>query len=301
MNIVIVGPGAIGSLWAYSLYQAGHKVSLWSKHIRSTSSLTFENVDGEIHPHISFPAQEYSQLNHADLILVTVKAWQVTQALSPLLEHIHTDTILMFMQNGMGATDELFPALKHYPTLLATTTHGAWKPSPDCVRHTGLGQTTIGALNSKGESCQFIADVFDHALPKSLWVNDISVPLWAKLAVNCVINPLTAIHRCKNGQLLNDTFTTTINNLVEELALVMSQEGMSITPALLRQQILSVAQATADNFSSMQQDIIHQRPTEIDFINGYLVKIAQKHGIKTPENKQLFQQIKKLEKQWSQL
>ncbi|CAH8215567.1 2-dehydropantoate 2-reductase [Vibrio aestuarianus] len=293
MNIVVLGPGAIGLLWATQLHQAGHNVSLWGRAPHQHLSIIQDN-----NLTVSFPYCDSNALKKADLLLITVKAWQVEQALIPLLTQLNRDTILLFMHNGMGAVDNIAALLNKFPLLLATTTHGALKPSINQVLHTGKGVTQLGAYNAKGEQCQFLVDVLAHALPEVVWNNTIEEALWHKLAINCAINPITALEQCRNGDLANQRFQQQLENIVAEVASVMNAEGFSVTPSSLLTKVKQVIQATAVNHSSMHQDIFYQRKTEIDFITGYLLKKAEKHQLSTTENSKLYHAIQQIEHSW---
>lgn len=291
MNIVIVGPGAIGSLWAYKLHQAGHKVSLWGTKQNQQWMLAADDS-----PEILFSYNQPQTLIDADLLLVTVKAWQVEAAITPLLPHVNKDAILLFMHNGMGAADNIAELISEYPVVIATTTHGALKVDAHHVKHTGIGQTQLGAFNEKGSQCTFLVDVLNHALPTVSWNPNIQLALWNKLAINCAINPLTAIHQCLNGALAEEKFRPTLDAVIDELVSVMQAEKIPVDRNQLTTTIDNVIRATAANKSSMHQDIFYRRQTEIDFITGYLVRKAQQHGIEVPANSELYKQIQILEK-----
>ena len=290
MNIVVVGPGAIGSLWAYKLHQAGHNVALWGTQTSSQWKLSLDDQ-----PAIEFAYNQIQTLIDADLILITVKAWQVSKALEPVLQHISKEAILLFMHNGMGAIDEIEQQIAGYPTLIATTTHGALKTNASEVKHTGSGNTQIGAFNALGKQCAFVVDVLNHALPAVDWNPNIAHALWNKLAINCAINPLTAIHQCLNGELAEEKYRSILDSIIEEVVAVMNAENIPVNQEQLIQTIDNVISATATNKSSMHQDIFYHRQTEIDFITGYVVRKAQQHGIAVPANAKLYKQIKTLE------
>ncbi|MCR9941132.1 2-dehydropantoate 2-reductase [Vibrio owensii] len=295
MNILILGPGAVGSLWATKFKLAGHNVSLWGRSSNSEQLLQLDE-----HPAINFSNQHPPSVQSADLIVVTVKAWQVETAIEPLLPYISTDTIIMLMHNGMGTAQLIEAKLADNPLIVATTTHGAYKPSKEQVLHTGQGNTQLGGFNAKGAQCDFLAEVMNHALPEVNWNPNINAALWTKLAINCAINPLTAIHQCKNGELAAPEFATELANITRELVEVMNNEGIKIDFDSLHTTVLQVVNATAANYSSMRQDVFHQRRTEIDFITGYLLKTAEKHHISTPENAKLYQRIKQIEQSWTE-
>ncbi|MBJ6911463.1 NAD(P)-binding domain-containing protein, partial [Vibrio cholerae] len=133
MNIVVLGPGAVGSLWALHLHRAGHQVALWSRQSQPTLELQLDDSEP-----VLFSNQSLEILANADLLLITVKVWQVEAALLPLLPHLNRDTILLFMHNGMGAVEAISESLACFPVLFATTTHGALKTTLNQVRHTGF-------------------------------------------------------------------------------------------------------------------------------------------------------------------
>lgn len=295
MNILILGPGAVGSLWATKFQLAGHNVSLWGRRSNSEQSLQLDD-----HPAINFSNQHIPSVQSADLIVVTVKAWQVESAIEPLLPYINTDTIIMLMHNGMGTAQLIETKLADNPLIAATTTHGAYKPSKEQVLHTGQGNTQLGGFNAKGDQCDFLAEVMNHALPEVNWNPNINAALWTKLAINCAINPLTAIHQCKNGALAAPEFATELANITRELVEIMNKEGIKVDFDSLHTTVMQVVNATAANYSSMRQDVYHQRRTEIDFITGYLLKAAEKHHISTPENAKLYQRIKQIEQSWTE-
>lgn len=295
MNILILGPGAVGSLWATKFQLAGHNVSLWG---RTSDSKQLLQLDDS--PAINFANQHLPSVQNADLVVVTVKAWQVETAIEPLLPYINTDTIIMLMHNGMGTAPLLEAKLPDNPLIVATTTHGAYKPNKELVIHTGQGITQVGGFNASGTQCQFLQDVMQHALPEVVWNPNINAALWTKLAINCAINPLTALHQCKNGDLAHGDFQDTLKIITKELVEVMNKEDIATQFDVLFETIMQVVRATSENYSSMRQDVFHQRPTEIDFITGYLLKAAEKHRINTPENLELYQRIKQIEQSWTE-
>lgn len=290
MNIVVIGPGAIGALWAYHLHQAGHRVSVWSTKPNAYLALSLDD-----YPTIELENNQPRTLQQADLLLVTVKAWQVEQALLPIRREISSETMIAVMHNGMGTSDFLIKHFSTNPLLVATTTHGAYKLSDRQTCHTGKGHTQLGPLNSLGEQCQFLSPVLSHALPECSWNDNIQLALWQKLAINCAINPLTALHGIKNGDLASPSFTQTLTDVLSEVALVMHHQGFEVDANQLLDTVYQVIDKTAQNYSSMHQDIHHQRRSEIDYITGHLLKIAKLHRLETPVNQKLYNDIKHIE------
>lgn len=295
MNIVVLGPGAIGSLWASHLHNAGHTVSVWSRQNTPTVSIQLEQSQP-----FRFVNNSNDALHKADLILVTLKAPHVASSLQTLVNKLASETMIVLMHNGMGTAEQVSQLLPDNPLIVATTTHGALRESQGKVRHTGHGKTEIGGYNELGKRCSFIAEVLQHSLPTVYWNPDILSALWNKLAINCAINPLTAIYQVSNGALAADPFAQTIQSVIEEVTLVMQAEGITTSSETLASSVSKVIQATANNLSSMNQDIVHQRQSEIDFITGYLIEKAQSHNIDTPVNHSLYQAVKNIEQGWNQ-
>lgn len=288
-HIVIVGHGAIGLLWAHHLIEAQHEVTLLSRRAQlPPSRQSFLTNDNALHTNqLTF---SHEMPSHYDLIIVTTKAYQVHNALSPLLNNITAP--IMLLHNGMGAVDAL-PLTSTHKVMLATTTHGALL-AHQRLTHTGLGHTIIGNHQhvTSSELSQW-QTLLHHALTPVEVDEKIQQPLLLKLAINCVINPLTAIHQCKNGALTHPQFQSHIDALISEIQQVIPYLDTTwpYTDITLKQVIINVATATSNNYSSMAQDVKYKRTTEIDFINGYIVKQGEALGIDVSENKILLNKI----------
>ncbi|EKT54333.1 2-dehydropantoate 2-reductase [Providencia burhodogranariea] len=291
MKITLIGCGAIGKLWLAALTQKGHEAQGWLRVAQSDVFVDVNKPDGSVFREL-LPCNNMSHLNQSEFIIVCLKAWQVSGGLLPLLHHIPETSPILLLHNGMGTLDEL-GTLRH-PFLFGVTTHGAWQNNNQ-VFHVANGITHIGAANLLAEPYYPIADILHEALPDVAWHNQILATCWRKLAVNCVINPLTAVYDCKNGKLTD--YPEQIQLLIDEICQVMAMEGLHTDKALLVSYIYDIIQSTADNYSSMLQDIRKKRRTEIDYITGYLIKQARSYGLNTPENDRLYHLIKQQEEQ----
>jgi len=291
-NIAIIGNGAIGQLWAHYLTLAGHQVTLIGR--RDGAAIQAYQLQTLAGDSLSQPMRYLgSKLPKSpELLIVTTKAYQVADALNPMLSQlVHCPIVLM--HNGLGSVEQLALSPSHQ-VLLATTSHAALK-SEQGIAHTGKGQTTLGRYQGIDRcSAQSIVDLLNHALPLVTLSEDIEATLWRKLAINCVINPLTALNKCTNGQLSDAQYQPQIGRIITEISHLMQAMTIDLDETSLHQTIAQVITDTARNYSSMHQDIIHQRPTEIEHINGYVVRKGQEHGIATPENEKLWLAIKSL-------
>ncbi|AIJ09358.1 MULTISPECIES: 2-dehydropantoate 2-reductase [Edwardsiella] len=296
MKITVLGCGALGKLWLSALARRGHQVQGWlrlpqpdcSVHLITPQGLTYQR---------QLPANDPELLAHSDLLLVTLKAWQIANALPPLLPRLSPHCTLLLLHNGMGALGEL-RAPPRQPLLQGSTTHAARRDG-HTVWHVAGGITHIGPLNEAGQSCSALADTLHRALPDVAWHDNIQPALWNKLAINCVINPLSVLYGCHNGALAHHQ--DHIHALIAEIAEVMEAEGYRTTQETLHSYVMQVINLTADNHSSMLQDVQAQRHTEIDYITGYLIRCGRSHGLALPENRQLFDLIKRKEQTYERI
>lgn len=289
MKITVLGCGALGQLWLSKLYQQGHDVQGWLRIPQPFCAVNVISADGQAFNR-NLPTNDPQHLAESELLLVTLKAWQVSSALVSLLPLLAENCTLLLLHNGMGALDEL-PA-SQMPILLGATTHAA-RHEGNAIMHVASGITHIGPANAHGAASSALADVLHDALPDVAWHDNILPSLWNKLAVNCVINPLTAIYNCTNGDLL--AYGDRIEKICAEVAEVMAIEGYQTHKESLLSYVYQVIDTTSANHSSMLQDIRTQRHTEIDYITGYVLRRGRKHGLQLPVNTQLFEMIKSKE------
>ncbi len=140
-----------------------------------------------------------------------------------------------------------------------------------------------------------IKTVLNSALPTVFWQNNINEKQWLKLAINCVINPLTALYDCNNGDILLEKFKPDIEQISYEVIEIARVKNIHLSLNILLDNVRSVADKTADNCSSMRSDILAKRKTEIDHINGFIHQQGKTHSISTPMNSEMWQEIKQLE------
>jgi 2-dehydropantoate 2-reductase len=193
----------------------------------------------------------------------------------------------------MGFAETLRKRLPHLDLYSGTTTEGAYQLGPREICHAGRGQTRVGQAGTANPAPWFTQ--WEIAVPDSLWDANIEQALWLKLAINCAINPLTAIHRCPNGELLdNPDLEQQVQQLCLEIEQVSSAAGLGETVRGLHSSVAEVIRGTAANRSSMLQDVLAGRPTEIDYITGYLLELASRHGVPTPHNTAILDKIRSL-------
>lgn len=286
MKIGILGNGAIGNLLALKCHKLHQPFSLLTRDrkpfLLSATDINRQQFTIPIH------SADVSQVKLFDLVILPVKAYQVIPALLQMADTLTPRQTLVLVHNGMGVLDEAQALLPHIPLIAATTSHAAYKPDMTQVHETGIGTTHCGYVKQPEiAGSHAIVSLLDDLLAPCTWHPDINAPLWHKLAINAVINPLTALHQIKNGQLAQPAYKVIIADLCAETAKVMQTSGYPVTPIDLIKTVNQVIKSSANNYSSMFQDILHARKTEINFINGYLVRQGQKLGIHTPNHSRL--------------
>ncbi|WP_411994745.1 ketopantoate reductase family protein [Agarivorans sp. DSG3-1] len=298
-HCAIIGAGAVGGLLAALLSQHSKVCFVDPRIVRESSlalTLTPFATDKSTQLHSRLPL--LNTIPSCRWLIICVKAHQVASAVAALT--IPADCKVILMVNGLGAHQDLINQLNPEQLYLASNTHGALVLSKSQqalhIKHTGLGKIDLGSYLGNSEPDEL--SLLNEALAPLDWHNNIYPALWLKLAINCCINPLTAIHNCPNGDLLNSNYQQTLEALCQELSLVAEHEGITLSTEYLLQTVRLVAQNTAANYSSMHQDIHHQRTSEINYINAYVLQRAKQFQLHCPYNKKMLEQIKKLEQQY---
>ena len=291
MKIVIVGPGAMGCLYAFLLTRAGYEAWLLdhredrAEKIRN-EGLKIEDASGE--QHLPFPRICTSPhiIGTADLIIIFVKAYDTASALQQVRQLVTAKTIILTLQNGIGNVEAIRGAYPHNALVAGTTAQGATLLDSGHIRHAGTGETVIGGLDADSTfHAKLIRDLFMSAYIPAAITDDVNGILWGKLLVNCGINPLTAIMKITNGQLpKNNALCEIMSRAVEEGVAIAQSGSIRLPYSDPVAKVIEVCVATADNRSSMLQDIAAGKKTEINYLNGALVRHGNEAGIAAPVN-----------------
>lgn len=285
-RILIVGTGALATLFAARLSQVGSRVTMlgtWKGGIEAIRANGVSLIDLTGNEH-RFHVQVIDQPREGtgtDYALVLVKAWQTERAAQQLQECLAPNGLAVTLQNGLGNREALVQSLGDQHVAAGITTTGATLLGPGRVQAGGEGTISIERHPALGP----LRDALQAAKFNVQIVEDAQSLLWGKLVINCAINPLTALLRLKNGELLERPSARELMGvLAQEAAQVAKAEHISLPfddPIAAAE---DVARKTSTNRSSMLQDVLRGAPTEIDAICGAVVKIARKHEISTPAN-----------------
>lgn len=302
MRIGIVGTGAMGLLFAHLLSRA-EGTDIWLLDIHPEreekirrEGLLVEGVSGEhcIWPQITVKAES---IGHVDLLMVCVKSpdtYDASQNAKPL---VGPGTTVLTVQNGLGNMERIESALGPGRTLGGTTSMGATVTGMNRIRHAGWGETVIGEPGGKRtERAEAVLELFRRSGLDISFTDDLPGLLWSKLIINVGINALTALTRLRNGQLLaHEGARAVMGMAVEEATQVARTLGIRLLYDHPVEKVEGVCRATAGNVSSMLQDVLREKRTEIEQINGAVVREAAGLGIDAPVNKTLVGLVRTLE------
>ena len=302
MEIAVVGPGALGCLLAATLTESGAGVLLLDHRSPRAEFITQHGLgverDGRQRRVRVRVSSRPSDVKGVDLILICVKAYQTAGAIKPLLPFLEEKTRVMTLQNGLGNLEALAEACGPERVWGGVTSQGATLLGLGQIVHGGAGDTIFGAWAGGGqeELLEEAAGVFKSAGLPARIEPDVNSLIWSKLVVNIGINPLTALTRLRNGQLLeHEGSLGVMAAAVEEAVLVAGTLGIKLMYPDALARVKEVASATSQNVSSMLQDVLAKRKTEIDQINGALAAKARGLGLDAPVNAMLSNLVKTVE------
>ena len=306
MRIAIVGAGAMGLLLTHLLSRT-ETADIWlldihperEKKIRE-EGLLVEGVSGQHHvwPRITVEPKEIGQ---AHLVIICVKSPDTYDASLNAKPAIGPDTAVLTLQNGLGNLEAIERAVGPGRGLGGTTSMGATVLGLNHVRHAGWGETVIGEpAGKRTKRADAILELFRLADLDVSFTDDLSGLLWSKLIINVGINALTALTRLHNGQLLNHEGTRAVMGMaVDEATQVVRALGIRLLYDHAVEKVAGVCEATAGNVSSMLQDVLKENKTEIEHINGAVVREARRLKIPTPVNESLVGLVKTLEESYA--
>jgi 2-dehydropantoate 2-reductase len=301
MKTVIMGAGAMGGLFGGLLTLSEEEVWLVDIRkeqidvIRSVGLTIEEKGKNQIIPVNA--TSDVKSIGKADLVIFFVKTHHTEKAVSDALVLQKEDTVFLTLQNGLGNEGVICKHIDRKKVMLGVTNHGATLLGPGHVRHAGWGKTYIGELDGKTtDRATQIAQIFCNAGIETEVSSNLHELIWDKLLTNVGINALTALTGLRNGQLLDYPETLRLMEaLVSEATDVALRKGIRIKENPM-EKVKAVAEATKENRSSMGQDFDYRRKTEIDAINGAVVREAARLGISVPYNQMITDLVKVIEK-----
>lgn len=298
MNIAVIGAGSIGMIIAGALAKIGADITLVTRTPEQAATLQMKGLvlhTGKTSHTFKIHTQSSNEDGQpADIIILTVKQTDLQSSYTTIHRWVTDNTILYALQNGWGHGELLAEQFPNLPVKLAVTTEAARRLDDHHVRHTGSGYTWVGEWNPahiqwksptiRQKDKEFIETMREAGFD-IVTTENIKAKMWQKWIMNCVINPVTALLEVKNGELLYSAAAIQMmKQIYQECIEVATAESADIDQHKLWESIENVCSTAANNQSSMLQDILQGRRTEIDSINGAMLALGASHGLELPFN-----------------
>lgn len=297
MRIAVIGAGAVGCYYGARLLQTGHDVTLIGRQAH-VDAINAKGLDSESPVFTGFiPAKAatlIADLASPDLVLFAVKSGDTDATAETLKPVLKPDTILLSLQNGVDNPQRL-RAILSQPVIAAAVYVAAEMPGPGHIKHNGRGELIIGASPESEALAKLLSDA---GVPTTI-ADNIDAVQWSKLINNCAYNALSAVAGIAYGEMFKVAGVPDIvTDAVTECMAVARACGVAL-PADLLDKTLGLAASMPLQQSSTSQDLARGKPSEIDFLNGFIVRKGAEHGIPTPTNHALQVMVKLIERSGS--
>lgn len=298
----MMGAGAVGSYFGGMLARAGAPVTLVGReqHVEAISrhGLYIDSIDFQQHVKIS-ATSDVSAAREAEVVLFSLKTYDTEQAAQTLAAHLAPGAIVVSLQNGVDNVERIRSAAG-IEAIAAVVYVAVAMTGPGRIKHSGRGDLIVGNLLRDGPNRQGDLDVcaklFERAGIPCRISENIEAELWTKMIINCAYNAISALGRAKYARLAQNSSTRDLMIRVTEEALAVARAaGVHLAEPKMVEDVLQIAETMSGATSSMAQDIARGRNTEIDSLNGYLVRRGTEQGVAVPANQTLHALVKLLE------
>lgn len=303
-RIAVVGAGAMGSLFGGLLAENGLEVTLidvWQEHVDAIKSkgLKMVGFGGDRYINIGV-SDNPAELTPVDVVFVQCKAAATAEAIKNAKPIIDDDTVVISFQNGLGNEETIAEIIGAEKVLGGLTAQAANMEGPGIVRNHAELPSWIGEMSGgQSERVTKLCQVFtDNGIPTDP-SQDIKRRIWNKLFANIAVSPMSGITNLQIRDLFaKDDAQQLAFAIIDEALKVAQAEGLNISQDESREVLLKIIASDQTNKSSLCVDILNKRKTEIDFINGSVVRLGEKHAIPTPLNKAMVTLVKTFENQY---
>ena len=286
-KIIILGAGAVGSIYGALLSKKNDVTLIGNKAHADAVNSKGLSISGGITETFYLKADtEICEIPENTLIILTTKAYDSAKAIKQIKKLLKKDTVILVLQNGLGNEEVVKRVVGDKAKILRGVTALAAEFFESGRVRFWSGETII----EQNEVAEEIGEILNNCMLKTRLSNDINMEVWNKLVVNCVVNPLSALFHVRNCELVSDSLKTVRHRIVRECVKVGKAEGITFPKDLKEKVDEKISSYT--NFSSMYQDVMKGKKTEIDFLNGKVVELGRKHNIPTPVNETLVCLIK---------
>jgi 2-dehydropantoate 2-reductase len=293
MKVAVMGAGAVGCYYGGMLARAGHEVMLIARpqHVEAIERDGLRLDTQHFDEHVNVAAStEASAVKGAQLVLFCVKSTDTDSAAKALAPHLEHDALLLSLQNGVENAERLRELLPQ-EAAAAVVYVAAGMAGPGHVKHNGRGELVIEP-STKSED---VARAFAAADVPTEISDNVRGALWAKLVLNCAYNALSAITQLPYGRLVQgEGITRAMRDVVDECLAVAKADHVTI-PGDVDDAVRRIAETMQNQYSSTAQDLARGKTSEIDHLNGLIVRRGEALGVPTPANRLLHALVKAIE------
>ncbi len=308
-HIAVVGAGAVGSFYGAMLARAGHRVTLIGRpaHVQATTrnGLKLDLATSSATEIIQIEAStELSSLHTADLVLFCVKSTDSASVAFQIAPYLAPHALVMSLQNGVENAVLIAQRIPHavIPSVVYVATE---IPAPGFVKHHGRGELVIGTmqisrLSDPQKTLQDIVLLFASAQVPVQISQNVMAELWSKLMINCAFNAISGLAQIQYEKLAAlESVRNTQTALVKEVIAVAQADGIHLSETVALQAVAQISVTMGSQKSSTAQDMARCKPSEIDHLNGFIVRRGQALGVPTPVNQALFALVKLVESSYT--
>lgn len=304
-HIAVVGAGAVGSFYGAMLARAGHKVTLVARpaHVQAIKrdglKLDLATASATEMVHID-ASTELASLQSADLVLFCVKSTDSASVALQIAPHLAPDAVIMSLQNGVENSALIAQQVPH-PVIPCVVYVATEIPAPGCVKHHGRGDLVVGTMQTSRlrdpqKTLQYIVELFGSAQVPVQISHNVMAELWSKLLINCAFNAISGLAQLPYEKLAAlESVRITQTALVKEVIAVALADGIHLSEPAALEAVAKIAVSMGSQKSSTAQDMARSKPSEIDHLNGFVVRRGQALGVATPVNQALFSLVKLVE------
>ena len=289
-KIFVLGAGAVGSSYGALLSRKKDVTLIGRKvHVEAIKTKGLE-ISGDIQGRFFVKAETKIKKIPLDaLVLLTTKVYDSVKALKEIKNLLRNDTVILILQNGLGNKE----LVKEFVRDKIEVLRGLVTMAAEFFETGKITLWNGETILEQTETGKRISELFNESGLKTRVSNEFERELWNKLVVNCVVNSLTAILKVRDNEILVNALKMVRHGIIDECVRVGTAEGMVFESGLKKTIDKKIVKYT--NFSSMYQDLMRGKRTEIDFLNGKILELGRKHHIPTPINETLVSLIKSLE------
>jgi 2-dehydropantoate 2-reductase len=303
MRIVVFGTGGIGGYFGGRLAQAGEDVVLIARgeHLQALQNhgLKVDSIEGDFVVQPVQASADPAAVGKADVIIVAVKARQVPEAAVAMQPMIGPDTVVVPLQNGIEAPDQLAAVLGTEHVLGGLCGIMSFIAGPGHIRHAGIGPfVTFGELDNRpSERVERLRQVFEKAQGmKTIVPEDIHAAMWRKFMLIIAVSGVGAVTRAPFGVFRTQPGTRQIlQQIVSEAYAIARAKGVNLEPGIVDEVMANIDKSPAGGTASMQRDIMQGRPSELEAQNGAVVRLGQETGVATPVNEFIYYSLLAME------